>query len=157
MSGAYTSQCFVGSPVSILVDSGTASPDIKSFGHLLNVRGSDNVTDELHAFTDATCTTKSYHLNTYYDNVTVGSGAGGTHIVLIQSTSIRLLVSTTAAETWAEALFSLALTVGTEYKIASTLLYYNMRNVSSTTFYKGTGSTSAYPSAVDTAVSYTKL
>ena len=157
MSGAYTSQCFVGSPVSILVDSGTASPDIKSFGHLLNVRGSDNVTDELHAFTDATCTTKSYHLNTYYDNVTVGSGAGGTHKVLIQNTSIRLLVSTTAAETWAEASFSLALTVGTEYKIASNLLYYNMWNVSSTTFYKGTGSTSAYPSSVDTAVSYTKL
>ena len=75
LSGVYATACYTSS-ISSLVSAGNLPSDTKSYGFLFVVTGNDNVTSEFHGFTDSTCTTKGFHLNTLYDNVSVGSASG---------------------------------------------------------------------------------
>ena len=111
----------------------------------------------MHGFTDSTCTTKSYHQNWDYDDVSVGSASGSNYQVSMPATALKLLVTTTTAETWMEALYSntIDLTVGTEYSSSSTTQYYGLWNVSGTTLKMASTSSSAYPSTV-LSIPYTK-
>ena len=146
LSGTYATSCITAA-VSELVSSNSLPSDTKALGWLFVVTGNDNVTEELHGYTDTTCTTKNFHTNLMYDNVSVGSASGSNYQVIQFNNAVSLLANTTAADTWIETQFSVTLTVGTEYikTSGSSIKYYGLWNLSGTTFQRGLQSTSAYP------------
>ena len=155
LSGTYATSCIT-AEVSELVSSNSLPSDTKALGWLFVVTGNDNVTEELHGYTDTTCTTKNFHINLMYDNVSVGSASGSNYQVLQLNTGVILLANTTAADTWLETAYSVTITVGTEYiKDNSSIQYYGLWNLSGTTFQKALLSTSAYPSDL-WSIPYTK-
>jgi len=131
-----------------LVSSNSLPSDTKAIGWLIVVRGNDNITEEFNGYTDTTCTTKNFHTNLMYDNVSVGSASGSNYQVIQYNTAVSLLGNTTAADTWLETAYSVTLTVGTEYikTSSSSIKYYGLWNLSGTTFQKGLTSASGYPS-----------
>ena len=146
LSGTYATSCLTAG-VSDLVSSNSLPSDTKALGWLFVVTGNDNNTEELNGYTDTTCTTKNFHTNLMYDNVSVGSASGSNYQVLQLYTGVNLLANTTAADTWLETAYSVTLTVGTEYikTSSSSIKYYGLWNLSGTTFQRGLQSTSAYP------------
>ena len=156
LSGTYATSCLTAG-VSDLVSSNSVPSDTKALAWLFVVRGNDNITEEQHGFTDTTCTTKNYHSNLVYDNVSVGSASGSNHQVLQLYTGVNLLANTTAADTWLETQFSVTLTVGTEHikTSSSSIKYYGLWNISGTTFQRALQSTSAYPTEL-WSIPYTK-
>ena len=154
LSGTYATSCFTN--VSDFSE-GSAPSDMKSYGFLFIVRGNDNVTEETNFYTDSTCTTKGYTQKSVYDNVTVGSASGSDFQVAHNLKEIKLLATTTVAETWAEALFSgrIDVVVDTVYTVSGNQLQrYNLWNVSATTFKMG-NARSDYPTELN-GVEYTK-
>ena len=116
LSGTYATSCITAG-VSDMASSGSVPSDTKALAWIFVVRGNDNITEEQHGFTDTTCTTKNYHSNLVYDNVSVGSASGSNYQVLQLYTGVNLLANTTAADTWLETQFSVTLTVETEKNI----------------------------------------
>ena len=106
LSGSYVTSCYAGAAVDSMASSSTVPSDTKSIAWAFVVNGNDNVSDEYQGFSDSTCTTKSFHLIWVYDNVSVGSASGSNYKVSLPLTSIQLLVNTTAAETWIEAMLT---------------------------------------------------
>ena len=157
LSGTYATSCFTNiSDFSV----GSAPSDMKSYGFLFIVRGNDNVTEELNYYTDSTCTTKGYTQKSVFDNVTVGSASGSNYQVAMSEKSINLLVTTTVAETWLEAMYGglIDVTVGSEYIMAVPAVLaanYGLWNVSATTFKKGLTDDTSYPTELE-SVDYTK-
>ena len=136
LSGTYATSCYTAG-VSDLVSSGSVPSDTKALGWLFVVTGNDNNTEELNGYTDTTCTTKNFHTNLIYDNVSVGSASGSNYQVLQLYTGVNLLANTTAADTWLETQFSVTLTVGTENKYSvGPYQSYGLWNLSGTTFKK---------------------
>ena len=156
LSGTYATSCYTAG-VSDLVSSNSVPSDTKALAWLFVVRGNDNITEEQHGFTDTTCTTKNFHTNLIYDNVSVGSASGSNYQVLLLYTGIDLLANTPAAVTWIYNRYGYTLTVGTEYikTSSSSIKYYGLWNLSGTTFQRGLESTSAYPNAL-WGIPYTK-
>ena len=156
LSGTYATSCITAA-VSDLVSSNSLPSDTKALGWLFVVTGNDNNTEELNGYTDTTCTTKNFHTNLMYDNVSVGSASGSNYQVIQYNTAVSLLGNTTAADTWLETAYSVTLTVGTEYikTAASSIQYYGLWNLSGTTFQKGRQSTSAYPTELG-SIPFTK-
>ena len=154
LSGTYATSCITA--VSNLVSSNSLPSDTKAIGWLIVVRGNDNITEEFNGYTDTTCTTKNFHTNLIYDNVSVGSASGSNYQVLQLQTGISLLAKTTDADNWLETTYSVTLTVGTEEKAtSSSIQYYGLWNLSGTTFQKGRQSTSAYPTELG-SIPFTK-
>ena len=155
LSGTYATSCFTNA--SSLTSSGSASSDIKSYGFLFIVRGNDNVTEELNHYTDSTCTTVGYQQKDVYDNVTVGSASGSDFQIAYYGTVIKLLVTTTVAETWLEARYggSNDYVIDTVYTLNNQAQYYNLWNVSATTFSQGEKVLNGYPTELE-GVTYTK-
>ena len=81
LSGTYATSCLTAG-VSSMASSGSVPSDTKALAWIFVVTGNDNVTEELHGYTDITCTTKNYHNNLTYDNVSVGRAAGSNYQVL---------------------------------------------------------------------------
>ena len=159
LSGKYATSCFTN--VSTLIDDDDAPSDAKSYGFLFIVRGNDNVTEELNYYTDSTCTTKGYTKKNVFDNVTVGSASGSNHQVAVNLTKVKFLVTTTVAETWAEAekCSSCDLIVNTEYIMnisAAVQKEYNQWNVSAKTFEMGSANIDNYDDTELNGVKYTK-
>ena len=155
LSGTYATSCIT-TGVSDLVSSNSLPSDTKALGWIFVVRGNDNVTEELNGYSDTTCTTKNFHTNIVYDNVSVGSASGSNYQVLQLNTGVSLLANTTAADTWLETKYSVTITVGTEYIIDnSSIQYYGLWNLSGTTFQKALQSVLAYPSDL-WSIPYTK-
>ena len=155
LSGTYATSCYTAG-VSALVSSDSLPSDTKALGWLFVVTGNDNNTEELNGYTDTTCTTKNFHTNLMYDNVSVGSASGSNYQVIQYNTAVSLLGNTTVADTWLETAYSVTLTVGTEKKTMGTSIqYYGLWNLSGTTFQRGLQSTLAYPSSL-WGISYTK-
>jgi len=155
LSGTYATSCITAA-VSELVSSNSLPSDTKALGWLFVVTGNDNVTEELHGYSDTTCTTKNFHTNLIYDNVSVGSASGSNYQVLQLNTGVSLLANTTAADTWLETAYSVTITVGTEYIIDnSSIQYYGLWNLSGTTFQKALQSILAYPTEL-WSIPYTK-
>ena len=157
MSGVYASECLT-SNLSSLISAERVPPDTASYGFAYVVTGSDNVSDESMFFTDSSCTTNSVIQKHQYDNVTVGSASGSNYPLTLTKTRSLITAGTTAGKTLIEALFGgfISVTVGTEYTdtyTGSTNPRYNLINLSSTTLYIGTESSSETPSSVgDTAM-----
>ena len=155
LSGTYATSCITAG-VSDLVSSNSLPSDTKALGWLFVVTGNDNNTEELNGYTDTTCTTKNFHTNLMFDNVSVGSASGSNYQVLQLNTGLSLLAKTTDADNWLETTYSVTLTVGTEEKATgSSIQYYGLWNLSGTTFQKALLSTSAYPSDL-WSIPYTK-
>ena len=139
LSGTYATSCFNDASD---FSEGSAPSDMKSYGFLFIVRGNDNVTEETNYYTDSTCTTKGYTQKSVFDNVTVGSASGSNYQVALMHKQIKILVTTTVTETWAQAKYggSVDFVVDTEYILNISPSYqqqYNLWNVSATTFEKG--------------------
>ena len=157
MSGVYASECLT-SNLSGLISAERVPPDTASYGFAYVVTGSDNVSDESMFFTDSSCTTNSVIQKHQYDNVTVGSASGSNYPLTLTKARSLITAGTTTAETYIEAAWGgfINVTVGTEYTdtyAGSTNPRYNLINLSSTTLYIGTESSSETPSSVgDTAM-----
>ena len=157
MSGVYASECLT-SNLSSLISAGRVPSDTASYGFAYVVTGSDNVSDESMFFTDSSCTTNSVIQKHQYDNVTVGSASGSNYPLTLTKARSLITAGTTTAETYIEAAWGgfINVTVGTEYTdtyAGSTNPRYNLINLSSTTLYIGTESSSETPSSVgDTAM-----
>jgi len=157
MSGVYASECLT-SNLSSMISAERVPSDTASYGFAYVVTGSDNVSDESMFFTDSSCTTNSVIQKHQYDNVTVGSASGSNYPLTLTKARSLITAGTTAGKTLIEALFGgfISVTVGTEYTdtyTGSTNPRYNLINLSSTTLYIGTESSSETPSSVgDTAM-----
>ena len=157
MSGVYASECLT-SNLSGLISAGRVPSDTASYGFAYVVTGSDNVSDESMFFTDSSCTTNSVIQKHQYDNVTVGSASGSNYPLTVTKARSLITAGTTTAETYIEAAWGgfINVTVGTEYTdtyAGRTNPRYNLINLSSTTLYIGTESSSETPSSVgDTAM-----
>ena len=155
LSGTYATSCLTAG-VSSMASSGSIPSDTKALAWIFVVTGNDNVTEELHGYTDITCTTKNYHNNLTYDNVSVGSASGSNYQVLQLYNEVELLAKTTAAKTWMATTYSVTLTLETELKTSvGPLQAYGLWNLSGTTFQKAVTSTSGYPTSL-WSIPYTK-
>ena len=155
LSGTYATSCQTAG-VSSMASSGSVPSDTKALAWIFVVTGNDNVTEELHGYSDTTCTTKNYHNNLVYDNVSVGSASGSNYQVLQLYNEVELLAKTTAAKTWMATTYSITLTLETESKTSITPIQsYGLWNLSGTTFQKALSSTSGYPTSL-WSIPYTK-
>ena len=155
LSGTYSTSCQTAG-VSSMASSGSVPSDTKALAWIFVVTGNDNVTEELHGYTDITCTTKNYHNNLTYDNVSVGSASGSNYQVLQLYNEVELLANTTAAKTWMATTYSVTLTLETELKTSvGPLQAYGLWNLSGSTFQKALTSTSGYPTSL-WSIPYTK-
>tara|TARA_B100000315_G_C14481899_1_gene543301 strand:- start:182 stop:844 length:663 start_codon:yes stop_codon:yes gene_type:complete len=152
MTGVYSSPCKTTS-VSTLVSSGQVPSDTASYGFVIVVTGSDNISEESFFFTDSSCTTNSLILKTQYDNVTVGSASGSNYPLTLTKKRSLITAGTTTSETYVQTLWGglIDVTVGTEYTdnySGSDNPRYGLINLSSTTLYFADTSKTSTPSSV---------
>jgi len=159
MSGTYVSACNT-SGVAAAVSGGYFPSDIVANRDVLVVTGNDNVSQESHFYTDTTCSTLSGYSKNGWDNFTVGDASGEFYKVTYQELGYKNKAGTAVWEAFYENYFStnnitasgttIDLVVGTEYDVGgSGSSYMNLFFVSSTIARYGEGSTSSYPTAMD--------
>ena len=154
LSGVYASECLTSaSTIAIFVNANVWPSEVKAYGNVFVVTGSDNISIELYTFTDTSCSTSSMSYKTVSDNVTVGSASGSNYPVTYNNQTKALTVHTTAAETALETLYSNALDfiVGTpiELPVSGSGLRYGLWTLSGTTWYEASSS-SATPTSAGT-------
>mgnify|MGYP001040461572 CR=1 FL=1 len=154
LSGVYASECLTSaSLIAIFVNANVWPSEVKAYGNVFVVTGSDNISIELYTFTDTSCSTSSMSYKTVSDNVTVGSASGSNYPVTYNNQTQALTVHTTAAETALETLYSNALDfiVGTpiELPVSGSGLKYGLWTLSGTTWYEASSS-SATPTSAGT-------
>jgi hypothetical protein len=159
LSGVYASACLTSASfIASFVNANVWPSEVKAYGNVFVVTGSDNISIELYTFTDTSCSTSSMSYKTVSDNVTVGSASGSNYPVTYNNQTQAITVHTTAAETTTETLYSNTLdwTVGTP-RVLSKLgqFKYGLWTLSGTTLYEGNDSTSATPTSAGT-VPYVK-
>ncbi len=143
LSGVYASECFAN----------VWPSEVKAYGNVFVVTGSDNISIELYTFTDTSCSTSSMSYKTVSDNVTVGSASGSNYPVTYNNQTQAITVHTTAAETTTETLYSNIhnWTVGTPLELSmSGQFKYGLWTLSGTTWYEASDSTSATPTSAGT-------
>ena len=159
MSGTYVSGCNT-TGVAAAVSGGHFPSDVVANRDVIVVTGSDNVSEESHFYTDTSCSTLSVYLKNGQDNFTVGDQSGDYYKVTYQEKRFKIKADTAVAEAHYENHFStnnitnegtaVDLVVGTEYSMGgSGSSYMNLFSVTSTQVQKGEGSTSSYPTAMD--------
>ena len=154
LSGVYASECLTSaSTIAIFVNANVWPSEVKAYGNVFVVTGSDNISIELYTFTDTSCSTSSMSYKTVSDNVTVGSASGSNYPVTYNNQTQAITVHTTAAETALETLYSDALDfiVGTpiELPVSGSGLRYGLWTLSGTTWYEASSS-SATPTSAGT-------
>ena len=154
LSGVYASACLTSASfIAVFVNSNVWPSEVKAYGNVFVVTGSDNISIELYTFTDTSCSTSSMSYKTVSDNVTVGSASGSNYPVTYNNQTQAITVHTTAAETTTETLYSNTLdwTVGTP-RVLSKLgqFKYGLWTLSGTTWYEASDSTSATPTSAGT-------
>ena len=154
LSGVYASECLTsGSLIAIFVNANVWPSEVKAYGNVFVVTGSDNISIELYTFTDTSCSTSSMSYKTVSDNVTVGSASGSNYPVTYNNQTQAITVHTTAAKTTTETLYSNTLdwTVGTPRVLSQSGQFkYGLWTLSGTTWYEGSDSTSATPTSAGT-------
>ena len=153
LSGVYASECLTSaSTIAFFVAASFWPSEVKAYGNVFVVTGSDNISIELYAFTDTSCSNLSQSQKTVSDNVTVGSASGSNYPVTYNNQTKALTVHTTAAETALETLYSDALNFIEETPIElslSGLFKYGLWTLSGTTWYEASSS-SATPTSAGT-------
>ena len=153
MSGTYVSPCYSGAEVAAGASAGQLPSDLLAMRDVLVVTSDTSISEETHAYTDTTCSTRSYYSKDGNTSFSVGVASGDYYKVTYTETSFKALVDTTAAETWWEALMSTGLTVGTEYSSGGSLKNeLNLFSVTSTTVQHGDDDNATYPTAMDSQV-----
>ena len=110
LSGVYASECLTSaSTIAFFKATGFWASEVNAYGQVFVVTGSDNISIELYAFTDTSCSNMSQCQKTVSDNVTFGSASGSNYPVTYNNQTQALTVHTTAAETALETLYSNAL------------------------------------------------
>ena len=159
LSGVYASECLTSASfIAIFVNANVWPSEVKAYGNVFVVTGSDNISIELYTFTDTSCSTSSMSYKTLSDNVTVGSASGSNYPVTYNNQTQAITVHTTAAETTTETLYSNTLdwTVGTPRDLSmSGQFKYGLWTLSGTSWYEASDSTSATPTSAGT-VPYVK-
>ena len=155
LSGVYASECLTSaSTIAYFKATGFWASEVNAYGQVFVVTGSDNISIELYAFTDTSCSNLSQSQKTVSDNVTVGSASGSNYPVTYNNQTQALTVHTTAAETALETLYSNALDfiVGTpiELPVSGSGLRYGLWTLSGTTWYEASDSSSATPTSAGT-------
>ena len=154
LSGVYASECLTSaSTIAYFKATGFWASEVNAYGQVFVVTGSDNISIELYAFTDTSCSNLSQSQKTVSDNVTFGSASGSNYPVTYNNQTQALTVHTTAAETALETLYSNALDfiVGTpiELPVSGSGLRYGLWTLSGTTWYEASSS-SATPTSAGT-------
>ena len=153
MSGTYVSPCYSGAEVAAGASAGQLPSDLLAMRDVLVVTSDTSISEETHAYTDTTCSTRSYYSKDGNTSFSVGVASGDYYKVTYTETSFKALVDTTAAETFWEALLSTGLTVGTEYSSGGSLKNeLNLFSVTSTTVQHGDDDNATYPTAMDSQV-----
>ena len=153
MSGTYVSPCYSGAEVAAGASAGQLPSDLLAMRDVLVVTSDTSISEETHAYTDTTCSTRSYYSKDGNTSFSVGVASGDYYKVTYTETSFKALVDTTAAETWWEALMSTGLTVGTEYSSGGSLKNeLNLFSVTRTTVQHGDDDNATYPTAMDSQV-----
>ena len=159
LSGVFASECLTSaSTIAFFVAASFWPSEVKAYGNVFVVTGSDNISIELYAFTDTSCSNLSVSQKTVSDNVTVGSASGSNYPVTYNNQTQAITVHTTAAETTLEALYSNLYdwTVGTPRDLSMLGVFkYGLWTLSGTTLYEASDSTSATPTSAGT-VPYVK-
>jgi len=154
LSGVYASECLTSaSTIAIFVNANVWPSEVKAYGNVFVVTGSDNISIELYTFTDTSCSTSSMSYKTVSDNVTVGSASGSNYPVTYNNQTQAITVHTTAAEATTENLYSNTLdwTVGTPRYLSQLGQFkYGLWTLSGTTWYEASDSTSATPTSAGT-------
>ena len=152
LSGVYASECLTSaSLIAIFVNANVWPSEVKAYGNVFVVTGSDNISIELYAFTDTSCSNLSLSQKTVSDNVTVGSASGSNYPVTYNNQTQAITVHTTAAETTTETLYSEDWTVGTPRVLSmSGQFKYGLWTLSGTTWYEADDSSSATPTSAGT-------
>ena len=154
LSGVYASECLTSaSTIAFFVAASFWPSEVNAHGNVFVVTGSDNISIELYAFTDTSCSNLSVSQKTVSDNVTVGSASGSNYPVTYNNQTQAITVHTTAAETALETLYSNAydFIVGTpiELPVSGSGLRYGLWTLSGTTWYEASSS-SATPTSAGT-------
>ena len=153
LSGVYASECLTSaSLIAIFVNANVWPSEVKAYGNVFVVTGSDNISIELYTFTDTSCSTSSMSYKTVSDNVTVGSASGSNYPVTYNNRIQRITVNSAAAETTLEALLNTTdFTVGTEKDLSMTgELKYGLWTLSGTTLYLANDSSLIAPTSAGT-------
>ena len=124
------------------------------------VTSDTSVSDESYTFSDTSCSNVASYIKQESSSVSVGEASGSNYKVTFTDSKLRQMVSSTAAETYWETVYSNAganidLTVNEEYSATSSSSRYNLWYVTSSTFQDGSDSSSEYPSSVGSTV-YTR-
>ena len=159
LSGIYATDC-VTSNISTIVSMGLAPSDTLALRWVFVVTSDTSVSDESYTFSDTSCSNVASYIKQESSSVSVGEASGSNYKVTFTDSKLRQMVSSTAAETYWETVYSNAganidLTVDEEYSATSSSSRYNLWYVTSSTFQDGSDSSSEYPSSVGSTV-YTR-
>ncbi len=160
LSGTYVSPCNSEALIATTASAGNLPSDTVAMRDVLVVTSDTSISEETHGYTDTTCSTLSVYSKNGWDNFTVGDASGEFLKVTYKETGFKIKAGTTVAETYYENYFStngitasgttIDLVVGTEYDVGgSGSSYMNLFYVNSTIARHGEGSTSSYPTAMD--------
>ena len=156
LSGIYATDC-VTSNISTIVSMGLAPSDTLALRWVFVVTSDTSVSDESYTFSDTSCNNVASYIKQESSSVSVGEASGSNYKVTFTDSKLRQMVSSTAAETYWETVYSNAganidLTVNEEYSATSSSSRYNLWYVTSSTFQDGSDSSSEYPSSVGSTV-----
>ena len=159
LSGTYVSEC---NTTQFAAVAGTQlfPSDVKSGKTAIVVTGDTTFSDEMHMFTDTSCSTRSAVIKNGRDNVTVGSASGDYYQVTYNSSSFKATAYTTVARDniTAHVIGNISdidlTTLGQEFSsTGSSSAYKNVWSVTSTTFQQGEElDNGTQPTAMDSMV-----
>ena len=158
LSGTYVSACSNNPVIATVAALGALPSDLVAMRNVLVVTSDTSISEETHAYSDATCSTLSYYSKDGNTSFTVGDASGENYKVTYTETTYKMMVGTTAAETWWEARYTAAgvsidLTVGTELSGSGNgKNYLNLFSVTSTTVQHGDDDNETYPTEMDSLV-----
>ena len=158
LSGTYVSACSNNPVIATVAALGALPSDLVAMRNVLVVTSDTSISEETHAYSDATCSTLSYYSKDGNTSFTVGDASGDNYKVTYTETTFKMKVGTTAAETWWEALYlavgaTVNLTVDTELSgSGSGKNELNLFNVTSTTVTIGDDDNETQPTAMDSQV-----
>ena len=143
LSGVYVSECDT-TQFQAAANTYYFPADTLSGRAVIVVTGDTSFSDEMHMFTDSSCSTRSGTIKNGRDNVTVGSASGDNYQVTYNSTSFKATAYTTVARDniTAHVIGNISdidlTTLGTEFSsTGSSSAYKNVWSVTSTTYQQG--------------------
>ena len=162
LSGVYVSECDT-TQFQAAANTYYFPADTLSGRAVIVVTGDTSFSDEMHMFTDTSCSTRSGTIKNGRDNVTVGSASGDNYQVTYNSTSFKATAYTTVARDniTAHVIGNISdidlTTLGQESSHGGdNAAYKNLWSVTSTTYQKGEElDNGTQPTAID-SFTYTK-